>query len=87
MHVILLCSQLCTIPVVLIIILVLLFIAPLFYHLPKVSKHKTTVHSGAGVWNAKEKTLADGIAFVRANEGRMSRWGSNKGEVRGYIVK
>lgn len=29
--------QLCSIPVVLIIILVLLFIAPLFYHLPKVS--------------------------------------------------
>ena len=30
--------QLCTIPVVIVIILVLLFIAPLFYHLPKVSK-------------------------------------------------
>ena len=30
-------SQLCSIPVVVVIILVLLFIAPLFYHLPKVS--------------------------------------------------
>ena len=29
--------QLCSIPVVVIIILVLLFIAPLFFHLPKVS--------------------------------------------------
>ena len=29
--------QLCSIPVVFIIILVLLFIAPLFFHLPKVS--------------------------------------------------